>query len=69
MSSIAYKNDLDLALYIDPAIPETVMGDSVRVRQVIYNLCSNAIKFTHTNDNVQGVVNIEAKLAQIVMTL
>jgi signal transduction histidine kinase/CheY-like chemotaxis protein len=63
MSSIAYKNDLDLVLYIDPAIPETVMGDSVRVRQVIYNLCSNAIKFTHTNDNVQGVVNIEAKLA------
>ncbi|MFY8348995.1 ATP-binding protein [Pseudoalteromonas sp. SSM20] len=62
MSSIAHKSNLELSLYIDPEIPETVLGDAVRVRQVIYNLCSNAIKFTQTNDDIQGQVSIEAKL-------
>ncbi len=63
MSSIAHKSDLELSLFIDPKIPESVLGDAVRVRQVIYNLCSNAIKFTQTNSDMQGQVSIEAKLA------
>ena len=31
-----------------PPLPEIVMGDSVRFRQIIINLLSNAIKFTHS---------------------
>ncbi|KAL7754505.1 hypothetical protein RI367_000490 [Sorochytrium milnesiophthora] len=38
--------DVDLAYYIDKALPELVIGDVTRVRQIFNNLISNAIKFT-----------------------
>lgn len=40
--------DKDLALIIDydPNIPTQLMGDSIRIKQVIMNLANNAVKFT-----------------------
>ncbi len=37
---------LDLGYWIDAGTPETIVGDSVRTRQVLMNLLSNGIKFT-----------------------
>jgi PAS domain S-box-containing protein len=39
---------LELGLFLDPAIPSRLRGDSKRVRQVLNNLLSNAVKFTPT---------------------
>lgn len=64
LSSVAKKRRLDLQLSIAPDIPNNLVGDSVRVRQVLYNLCSNAIKFTSTDDDRQGFVKIAVEVAQ-----
>ncbi len=64
MSSIAHKNNLSLSLYISPNVPENLVGDMVRVRQVIYNLCSNAIKFTQTTQEQRGQVSISVDVKE-----
>ncbi|MEM9169598.1 MAG: ATP-binding protein [Pseudomonadota bacterium] len=42
----ASAKDLYLHLDVDPAVPQRVVGDELRIRQVVGNLISNAVKFT-----------------------
>src|SRR5206468_2567469 len=44
--SLAEAKGLELALDIDAAVPPTVLGDPVRVRQILTNFLTNALKFT-----------------------
>jgi signal transduction histidine kinase/ligand-binding sensor domain-containing protein/DNA-binding response OmpR family regulator len=46
----AFEKGLDLLCQIDPAVPERLVGDAGRLRQVLLNLLSNALKFTETGD-------------------
>ena len=42
----AYAKGLELWLYYEPKAPDLVLGDPMRIRQVVMNLMANAIKFT-----------------------
>ncbi len=54
-STKAAQKGLDLVYQIDYQIPAQIVGDSHRLRQIMLNLISNAMKFTHQGEIFVGI--------------
>ncbi len=58
----AHDKNLEIASIIEPNLPQTFLGDEVRIRQILTNLIGNAIKFTDQGGitvkiNHQGLIS------------
>ena len=47
-SPFAEQKGLALEFFVDPAVPERIVGDAGRLQQILNNLTGNALKFTKT---------------------
>ena len=51
----AHSKGLELVAYCQPEVPKTLVGDCGRIRQILLNLASNAVKFTAAGEVVIAV--------------
>ena len=54
--SRAQDKNLNIRFYVNPELPNILIGDPFRINQVLLNLCNNAIKFTR---NGSVLINVD----------
>lgn len=58
----ALEKNVELNLYIDPNIPHWLTSDPVRLRQILFNIIGNAVKFSAAGNDKLGTVAINAEV-------
>lgn len=61
-TAIAERQGLDFSLTVEDAARGVYRGDSTRIRQIVYNLVSNALKFTEQGEVSVGVQRDDGQL-------
>ena len=61
MQVTAEAKGLHLVLEVMPEVPDALVGDGLRLRQILVNLVGNAVKFTHSGD-IRVRVDVASRL-------
>jgi|GEM_PF-3027490 len=61
LDRVALDKQVELTMFFDPEIPEVLIGDALRLRQILTNLTNNALKFSSGLEHV-GRVYLRADL-------
>ena len=62
LNQMAMDRGVEFKLFLDPDVPERLIGDALRIRQCLSNLANNAIKFSSGLEYV-GRVNVRISVA------
>ncbi len=57
ISQKASEKNIELLVKVDPEIPEHLIGDPLRISQILINLMNNAIKFTEEGEVILELIN------------
>ncbi|MFM7785020.1 MAG: response regulator, partial [Gammaproteobacteria bacterium] len=63
----AQDKGLEFAVHTDPAVPLALIGDPLRLTQILTNFCSNAVKFTTAGEVVVSVELLERRGEQVLL--
>jgi signal transduction histidine kinase/HPt (histidine-containing phosphotransfer) domain-containing protein len=60
--ALADRKGVDLFVFVSPEAPTRVLADPVRLRQILYNLIGNAIKFSGGRPDKRGRVDVRVEV-------
>ncbi len=61
----AYTKNITITSFIDPKIPHELYADALRIKQILSNFLSNAIKFTPNGGIIQVEASCDSKILKI----
>jgi PAS domain S-box-containing protein len=67
LAGTAHGKGLELLVDVDPAVPAALLGDVVRIQQILLNLAANAVKFTSEGEVVIRVSVLHENIERVAL--